>query len=214
MEVKNPLYKNQGIHVMSTVFTVEKGIIKVLLIKGQDQLINTMQLVGGAVYNNEEPLDAMKRELKVKTGLENIELYFCNYFGEVNRSKTMRMLGLSFIGIIDIQRTNVLDDLLEEGEYIWQSINDLPELLYDHNKIIDASLLKLKTLIFETNILKLLFPKGFTMPEVQKCYEQIFEKTFDRRNLRKQLINSGLIIESNKTSRFEGKKPAILYYYK
>ena len=33
MEVKNPLYKNQGIHCISAIFTVEKGITKVLLIK-------------------------------------------------------------------------------------------------------------------------------------------------------------------------------------
>ena len=33
MEKNNPLYKNQGIHLISTIFTVEKGITKVLLIK-------------------------------------------------------------------------------------------------------------------------------------------------------------------------------------
>ena len=33
MEVNNPLYKNQGIHLISTIFTVEDGITKVLLIK-------------------------------------------------------------------------------------------------------------------------------------------------------------------------------------
>ena len=33
MELKNNLYKNIGIHVITTLFTVEKGDVKVLLIK-------------------------------------------------------------------------------------------------------------------------------------------------------------------------------------
>ena len=33
MELKNPLYKNIGIHVVSNIFTVDKGVTKVLLIK-------------------------------------------------------------------------------------------------------------------------------------------------------------------------------------
>ena len=33
MELKNPLYKNIGIHVVSTIFTIDKGVTKVLLIR-------------------------------------------------------------------------------------------------------------------------------------------------------------------------------------
>ena len=33
VELKNSLYKNIGIHVITTLFTVEKGDVKVLLIK-------------------------------------------------------------------------------------------------------------------------------------------------------------------------------------
>ena len=33
MELNNPLYKNIGAHVVSSIFTIEKGEIKVLLIK-------------------------------------------------------------------------------------------------------------------------------------------------------------------------------------
>ena len=33
MELKNPLYKNIGVHVVSSIFTVDRGVVKVLLIK-------------------------------------------------------------------------------------------------------------------------------------------------------------------------------------
>ena len=40
MELKNPLYKNIGIHVVSSIFTVDNGVMKVLLIQ-RDMLDNS-----------------------------------------------------------------------------------------------------------------------------------------------------------------------------
>ena len=41
---------------------------------------------------------------------------------------------------------------------------------------------KLKELIINSDILKVLLPKEFTMPELQKIFEGILSKTYDRRN--------------------------------
>ena len=58
MEVNNPLYKNQGIHTISAIFTVEKGITKVLLIQRKNKPYEGMwALVGGALHNNEDLTD-------------------------------------------------------------------------------------------------------------------------------------------------------------
>ena len=55
MELKNPLYKDIGIHLMMTLFTIDNGIIKVLLIKRKNLPFNGLwALVGGALYNNEK----------------------------------------------------------------------------------------------------------------------------------------------------------------
>ena len=52
MEVNNPLYKNQGIHVISSIFTVDHGGVKVLLIKRKNNPFkDKWALVGGALYN-------------------------------------------------------------------------------------------------------------------------------------------------------------------
>lgn len=73
MEVNNPLYKNQGIHLISTIFTVEDGITKVLLIKRKNNPYKDYwALVGGALYNNEDLIDGLKRELKEKIGRAHV----------------------------------------------------------------------------------------------------------------------------------------------
>lgn len=215
MELNNPLYRNQGIHVISAIFTVQKGITKVLLIKRKKEPYKGMwSLVGGALYNNEELEDGMRREIKEKVGIKDIDIYFCNVFSKVDRSPQMRMIAVTYIGIIDSDKVEVLKDTLKTSDSDWVPINMVPNLAYDHNEILKEALNTLKTKIVSTDILKALFPNGFTIPEIQKAYESILEKQFDRRNFRKKLLNLGLIINTGKQVKFEGRKPAILYKFK
>lgn len=215
MEIKNPLYFNQGIHVIASIFTVEKGIVKVLLVRRcNEPFKDKWALPGGALYNNEDLDDGLKRELKEKTGITNIDLELCNVFGKVNRSNIMRMVGISYLGVIDNERVNILNKTQKTSDADWFAIDNIPDLAYDHNEIIKDSLEKLKESIVNSNILRTLFPNGFTIPEIQKTYEAILNKNFDRRNFRRKLLSLGLIYDTNKEINFEGKKPAKLYKFK
>lgn len=215
MEINNQLYKNQGIHLISSIFTVEKGITKVLLIKRKNEPYKNMwALVGGALYNNEDVEDGLKREIFEKTGIKKLNTYFINVFGNVNRSQLMRMVALSYIGVIDSDKVSILKETLKTSNADWFPINIIPELAYDHNEILKDALDKLKLKIMNTNILKSLFPKGFTIPEIQKAYESILNIQFDRRNFRRKLLNLDLILDTKKEVKFEGKKPAKLYKFK
>lgn len=215
MQINNPLYKNQGIHLISTIFTVEKGITKVLLIKRSNEPFKDMwALPGGALYNNEDINNGLKRELKEKTGIENVNLDMVNVYGKIDRSPVMRMVAVSYMGVIDSNRVSILKETLKTSNADWFNINNIPKLAYDHNEILNDSIDKLKNKIFETDILKNLFNEEFTLPELQKVYETILDKTFDRRNFRKKLINDGVIEDTNKVVNFEGKKPAKLYKFK
>ena len=114
MEIKNPKYKNQGIHLIASIFTVDKGIVKVLLIKRKNEPFkNKWALTGGALYNDENLIDGLKREIKEKTGLEEIDLRLCDVFGKKNRSPVMRMVAVSYIGIIDHTKVEIMKETLK-----------------------------------------------------------------------------------------------------
>ena len=214
MEVNNPLYNNQGIHVISSIFTIEKGVTKVLLIKRKNEPYKGLwALVGGALYNNEELLDGMNREIKEKTGIENIDIYFSSVVGDVNRSHLKRMIAVTYIGIIDSNRVEFLKSTNKTSDADWVPIDKIPQLAYDHNNILNEAIKTLKEKIVETDILKSLYPEGFTIPEIQKVYETILDKKFDRRNFRKKILSVGLIEDTNETVNFEGKKQAKLYRF-
>ena len=215
MEVNNPLYKNQGIHVVSSIFTIDKGVCKVLLIQRNNKPFKgKWALVGGALYNNEELEEGMMREIKEKTNIENIQLIPSKNYSKVDRSPVMRMIAISYIGIMDIKKANLVTSTLKTQNAAWFSIDNIPELAYDYNEILSDAVELLKTRIVSSDILKSLYPDGFTLPEIQKVYEAILNKELDRRNFRKKMLSLGLIKDTNKLVKFEGNKPAKLYKFK
>ncbi len=215
MEVNNPLYKNQGIHVVSSIFTIDKGVCKVLLIqRNNEPFKGKWALVGGALYNNEELEEGMMREIKEKTNIENIQLIPSKNYSKVDRSPVMRMIAISYIGIMDIKKANLVTSTLKTQNAAWFSIDNIPELAYDYNEILSDAVELLKTRIVSSDILKSLYPDGFTLPEIQKVYEAILNKELDRRNFRKKMLSLGLIKDTNKLVKFEGNKPAKLYKFK
>lgn len=215
MEVKNKLYKGQGIHVITALFTVEQGITKVLLIKRKNEpFLGDWVLTGGALYNNEDLEAGALREIKEKTGITEVKINQFKAFGKVDRSPVMRMVAIGFIGILDSKRVNLLRETKNTSNADWFPIDKIPPLGYDHEEILHEAILELRKQIVKTNILKSLFPDGVTMPELQKTYEAILDKKFDRRNFRKKILNLDLIEDTNRSDRFEGNKPAKVYKFK
>lgn len=214
MDIYNPLYKNQGIHVISSLFTVETGDVKVLLIKNKNSFQNNYILIGGALYNDEELVDGMKREIYEKTRIKNIRLYHSGIYSKVNRSNIKRMLAISYTGVVDSTKINLIKEVLKDTDAKWISLTKLPELAYDHKEILKDAILSLRERILTTNLLQELFPEGFTIPELQNVFELIFNKKLDRRNFRKKILNLDLIIDTKENVKYKGNKPAKLYKFK
>lgn len=212
MEITNPKYKNQGIHVIASIFTIDNGKLKVLLIKRKNNpYASCWALVGGALYNDEDLEDGLSREIKEKTGLQDVKIKLANVFGKKNRSPVMRMVAISYIGMVDKEKVNIYKNTLKTSNADWFLIEDIPKLAYDHNEIVIDAFKKLKKSILTDSILKVFFPNGFTLPELQKLYESILNKKLDRRNFKKKLLQTGKVVLTNEERIFEGKKKAKVY---
>ena len=113
MRVENKLYKNQGIHVISSIFTIENGIVKVLLVKRRNEPFKDYwALVGGALYNNESIEDGIKREIFEKSGLEDVKLHEVGVFDELGRTPTinMRMIAVTYLGLVDSSKVQIIKE--------------------------------------------------------------------------------------------------------
>ena len=58
-----------------------------------------------------------------------------------------------------------------------------------------------------------LLPKKFTLTELQQSYELILKKTLDKRNFRKKMLTSNILVETNEYSKQGSKRPAALYSF-
>ena len=217
MRVENKLYKNQGIHVISSIFTVENGVTKVLLVKRRNEPFKDYwALVGGALYNNETIEEGIKREILEKSGIKDVKLYEYGVFDEINKTPSinMRMIAVGYLGLIDANKQNIIRDNLNTKDSGWFEINKVPTLAFLHNEMLEKALEKLKDLIVLSDILKALLPNEFTMPELQRLYEGILDKKFDRRNFRKKILSLNILDDTNKEVSINGKKPSKLYRFK
>ena len=215
MDINNPLYKNQGIHVVCSLFTVKDGEVKVLLVqRSNTPYTDKWMLPSGAVYNNEDCETAIKREMMEKTGISGIYVEQFHTFSNPNRSPLMRMIAVGYIGIVNTENLKVKKKTEKTQDSEWFNLRDVPtDLAYDHREILLEAIETIKHKIARSTIVKTLLPKYFTLPELQNVYEAILEKHFDRRNFRKKFLSLNLIENTGLTQEVKGHRPANLYKF-
>jgi 8-oxo-dGTP diphosphatase len=116
-----------------------KGINEVLLIRrGNEPFKDQWALPGGFIEMDEELDNAAKRELLEETGIIQNNLQQLFTIGTVGRDPRQRTISIIYGGAFSDENTQIKvgDDAKEAA---WYSINDLPPLAFDHNKIIQKA---------------------------------------------------------------------------
>lgn len=204
MSKTNPLYKNQRIQTLGCIFAVDDGVIKVLLIKKEEEPYKgKWMLLGGSVYNTEDTDTALKREIKEKIDLDYTYIEQFYTFSSPERSQDLRMVAVSYIGLTDVNKVKQLDS---ENEYEFFRIDKLPKLAYDHQEILLKGIEALKYRMMKSTIASYFMPDEFTLPELQKVYECILGEELDRRNFRRKMLSLN-IIEPIEDDARQGNSP-------
>lgn len=84
-------------------------------------------------------------------------------------------------------------------------------LAFDHAKIIEYGLERLRNKIKYTDIAFNLMPELFTLTELQQVYEVILGKELLKANFRRKI--AGMVVETNKYSRESGHRPSKLFRF-
>ncbi|HOY38804.1 MAG TPA: NUDIX hydrolase [Bacteroidales bacterium] len=115
----------------------------VLLIRRKNEpFAGRWALPGGFVDMNESLEIAAARELLEETGLSLANLEQFKAYGNVDRDPRGRNIAVVFYSIIpEAVTVTGNDDAIEAG---WFDVNDLPELAFDHKRIITDLLLKIQ----------------------------------------------------------------------
>ncbi len=207
-------YPRPSVTVDLVIFTIAEDDLKVLLIRrGQEPFKGRWALPGGFVEIDESLERAAARELKEEVGVTNVYLEQLFTFGEPKRDPRGRVISVSYFALVDAERQRLVASS-DAAEAQWRSVFDAPKLAFDHARILDTAVWRLRNKIEWTTVGYELMPKKFTLSELQRVYEIILQRPVDKRNFRKKILAQGQIIELNETRSDVAHRPARLYSFR
>jgi 8-oxo-dGTP diphosphatase len=166
-------------------------------------------LVGGFIGEYESSENAAVRVLKDLTGLDGLYMEQLHGFSDPYRDAGERTISIAYFALIDIQKYN--QQINEEYHPAWYSINDLPELIFDHTKIVELAKEKLRYKAALHPLLFELLPEKFTMPQLQSLYEAVYNTEFDKGNFNRKLLSTKLLLKLKDKDKLNSKKGAFYY---
>jgi 8-oxo-dGTP diphosphatase len=206
-------FAKHAIAVDVVLFTIQGGTLKVLLVKRQQPPYRGAWALPGGIVGPEESVDdAALRELQEETNIGNIYLEQLYTFGEPNRDPRGRVITVSYYALVNWQQFQ-LKARQRVSEANWFAVKRLPELAFDHRRIVDYALERLRNKLNYTTIGFQLLPKEFTLTELQGAYEVIMSQRLDKRNFRRKMLQLN-ILEGTKEFKANGRqRPARLYTF-
>ena len=206
--------KIKNVSTDCVIFGFENFSLKILLYKrARNPHKGDWALPGGFLNQGELIEDAAKRMLRDTTGVSDIYLEEIAVFDQVDRFPSWRVFTIGYFALVSPEHYKLITSSADSLAVRWFRIDELPELPWDHQHIIDVAREKLTRRVLNKPIGFELLPKKFTLPQLQTLYEVILDTKLDKRNFRKKLMKMNLLIKLNEKDRRGKKRPANLYKF-
>jgi 8-oxo-dGTP diphosphatase len=207
-------YEQPGVTVDLTIFTVNEGQLKAMLIKRAEAPFQGFwSLPGGFLKTDESLEEAAQRVLSEKAPVSDVYMEQLYTFGAPNRDPRSRVITIAYIALIPWQSLQQ-PETKKVTDLAWISVDNLPKLAFDHKQILSYAVNRLRAKVSYSNIVHGLMPKHFRLSELQSMYECIINDKLDKRNFRKQMLATGLLEETGKKDLAGAHRPAMLYQFK
>lgn len=206
-------YATPSVTVDAVIFTVADSELKVLLIKrARAPFAGAPALPGGFLHANETTRDAALRTLREKAGVKDVYVEQLYTFDEAGRDPRGQVFSVAYFALVPSGKLALKSGGdLQEPELI--STRRLPKLAFDHKKIIDYAVQRLRAKLEYTNLAFSLLPREFAFSDLQELYEIVLARKLDKRNFRKKIVSLGIIKPvSGKTSGGR-QRPAQLFRF-
>ena len=206
-------FERPAVTVDCVVFGFDEGDLKLLLIqRDQAPYRGKWALPGGFVKMNESLDDAAMRELREETGIDRLYLEQLYTFGTPNRDPRGRVISVAYYALVKLSNYD-LDAATDAAAAAWFPLADVPSLGFDHDEILDIALKRLKAKVRYQPIGFELLPTKFTLSQLQHLYETILETSLDKRNFRKKILGTELLLELDEIEQDVAHRAARLYKF-
>ena len=189
-------YPRPALTVDIVVFTLRANSLQVLLIqRAGEPYRGKWALPGGFVHIEEDLETAARRELEEETGLFDAYLEQFHTFGAPQRDPRGRVVTIAYYALIPAKAPIWSAGGSDAAQARWFPICDLPKLAFDHDKIIEYGLKRLRHTLANTAVAFELHPVEFPLSEIQRTYEIILGEKLDDRKFLQRILSVGVIEE-------------------
>jgi len=109
-------------------------------------------------------------------------------YGDVNRDTGGRVVSVAFYALVRLEEFDT--SLARKFDARWVKIQQLPKLVFDHNRMVEDALTLLRYKTSMQPIIFNFFDKKFTLPALQDLYEAIYQTPIDKRNFEKDCFHA------------------------
>ncbi|URM37692.1 NUDIX hydrolase [Flavobacterium anhuiense] len=211
-------YKNENsamnaITIDCVIFGFDKGSLEVLLVQHAEGISKgKWGLSGGWIYKKESTDNAAHRLLNELTGLDNIYLEQLKAFGDPDRFPLRRVITIGYYALVKREDYNIKAGFTASDAQ-WYKINEIPDLIYDHNEILDYSLKHLRNRVRQAPIGFNLLPEKFTLLQLMQLYEEILGIEMDKPNFRRKILHMKLLVALDEKQQDVSHRAAQLYKF-
>lgn len=206
-------YPRPSVTVDCVIFGLDESDLKVMLIqRGLEPYQGEWALPGGFIQMEESIEAAARRELQEETGIQAVFLEQLYTFGEIDRDPRDRVITVAYYALVN-RIEHPAQAATDASQAVWWSVTDLPPLAFDHDKILELALKRLKGKVRYEPIGFELLPQKFTLSQLQKLYETILGTELDKRNFRRKILKLDILTELEEIQQDVPHRAARLYQF-
>lgn len=203
----------QEVTIDNVIFGLDDRKLQLLLVKhavGESK--GQWGLPGGRVGLQQDLDTAAAQALHELTGARDLYLEQLRAFGRVDRAPNERVITIAYYALVRPESCAIAPG--ERASAVgWFDIKDLPDLIFDHQEIVDFGLDFLRHKIRHEPIGFNLLPEKFTLLQLQELYEGILDVNLDKPNFRRKMTKMNLLVSCNEKQQGVAHRAATLYRF-
>ena len=129
--------------------------------------------------------------------------------GPYTATPVERTVSVVYYALVNSQQQD--PTTIREHNAAWISLADKPKLVFDHDAMVEQARKQLRYKAALHAIGFELMPETFTIPQLQKLYEAIYNRQLDRRNFSRKIISTDLLINTGQKDDTSATKKGQLY---
>jgi ADP-ribose pyrophosphatase YjhB (NUDIX family) len=198
---------------LAVVLQVGRGELRALLWeRAREPFSGRWALPGGALAEDETLEQSIRRHLAAKVDVRELaHLEQLVTLSVPDRHPERRQLATAYLGLVPVGIEPEVP-----ADTAWHPVERLPELAFDHRRIVLAGRDRLRAKLSYTNIGFALAPAEFTLSELRTLYTAALGHEVSTTNLQRVLLRRGALEETGerRPPGRAGGRPASVYRFR